>query len=206
MKLVRSIGVIVAAGVVAANANAGAELQFDVNSLTASAPGVFSTSYTGTITLSDDGTSSLTDMLINGTAQNIAAGQLTDFSGSITIVGGVVTGGSFTLEANGTETYTASIVSGSGSVGTSAGATGPFTIDGLTFMGSFSGLTGGTDFAGVDVSKWDVTSSGSFLEFKYAGGTDTDSDIDIFVVVPMPAAASLGAVGLVGLVGVRRRR
>jgi hypothetical protein len=73
-------------------------------------------------------------------------------------------------------------------------------------MGSFSGLTGGTDFAGVDVSKWDVTSSGSFLEFKYAGGTDTDSDIDIFVVVPMPAAASLGAVGLVGLVGVRRRR
>ncbi len=210
MRSLRTFGVIAAAGLIATSAMAGNEIQFDVNSVTAVASGPFGTGFTGTITLSDDANSTLSAILINGSDQGIASGQLSDFSGTITLVGGVVTGGSFTLEANGSETYMASIVAGSGTVGTSAGSTGPFTIDGLTFMGAFSGLTGGTDFAGVDVTPWAGGAvRGSFLEFKFgpnASGVDTDADVDIFAVVPVPAPAALAAAGLVGLASTRRRR
>ncbi len=192
-------------------ANAEQVLQFDVNSLTATASGPFGTGFTGTVTLSDDANSTLTDMLIDGSAQNIAAGQLADFSGTITIMGGTVTGGSFSITDINGAVYSASIVALSGNVGTAAGQTGPFTIDGLTFAGGFANLMNGTDFAGVDVSTWDIPGAirGSFLEFKFgpnAQGIDTDADVDIFAVVPMPAPAAMAFVGLGGLATLRRRR
>ncbi len=192
-------------------AHAGNELQFDVNSLTASANGVFGTGFTGSVSLVDDSNSTLTDMLINGTAQGIAAGQLGSFTGSITIVAGAVTGGSFTITDTSGASYTATIVNGSGTVSNSPGATGPFRIDGLTFNGTFAGLSGGTDFAGVDVTTWSSVQplTGSFLQFKFgpdAQGVDTNTDIDIFAVVPLPTPVGLGVAGLVGIAGLRRRR
>lgn len=192
-------------------ASADTILQFDVNSLTATANGAFGTGFTGSVTLADDVNSSLAGMLIDGVNQNIAAGQLADFTGSITITAGAVTGGSFTIMDTSGATYSASILGGSGSVGTSAGQTGPFTIDGLTFNGVFANLSGGTDFAGVDVTAWNQVPmiTGSFLEFKFGPnlqGVDDDADVDIFASVPTPAAATMGLAGLAGLGVTRRRR
>jgi hypothetical protein len=211
MKMTWLLGTVVMGSVAVTAASAESELQFDVNSLTASAAGAFGTGYTGTVTLADDGNSSLTDILIDGTAQGIAAGQLGSFTGSITIVAGTVTGGSFTITDTSGASYSASIVNGSGTVSSSPGATGPFRIDGLTFSGVFAGLVGGTDFAGVDVTTWSSAEplTGSFLQFKFgpgAGGVDEDADIDIFVTVPLPTPVGLAGVGLIGLATLRRRR
>lgn len=208
MKVVRTLGVIAAAGLAATSAQAAGVLQFDVNSITAAASGPFSTGFTGSVALSSDSNSTLAEILINGTSQNIAAGQLGSFTGTIMITAGVVTGGSFSLSDTGGNTYSASIQNGSGLVKTSAGQTGPFTIDGLTFMGMFNSST----FAGVDVTAWDSAEplGGSFLQFTFGptgpNNTDTDADIDIFVVVPLPAPAGLATAGLIGLAAVRRRR
>lgn len=192
-------------------ASADTVLQFDVNSLTATASGPFGLGFTGSVTLAKDGNSTLTDLLIDGSAQNIAPGQLAAFSGVINLAAGGVTGGSFTITDIGGASYTALIANGVGSVGTAVGQTGPFTIDGLTFSGAFSNLAAGNKFAGVDVSAWAAISSinGSFLQFKFGPdqqGVDSDADADIFAVVPMPAPAALGFVGLAGLGMIRRRR
>ncbi len=191
-------------------AHANTLLQIDLNSLTATASSAgFSTSFTGTISLSDDANSTLNGVKIDGTSQTIGAGfVLSSLTGSITTVGGAVTGGSFSVSVSDgftTDTYTASIVAGSGSINTQAGQ--GFTIDGLTFSGFFSS----TSFAGVNVSVWDSNEplTGSFLNFAFdpgAGTTDADADLDVFVVVPLPTGAGLGLAGLIGLAGVRRRR
>lgn len=224
--------VIASAGSVAMATN---ELQIDVNSLTtqvmgapsASAPdmynadgdlgataglprgGGFGTTFTGSIAMSDDATSVLAGILIDGVNAN-AMGSLSDFSGQIDFNNGSVTGGFLqvdVLETDGitVNTYSAQIIGGMGQITTQAGQ--GFKIDGLTFMGAFSSST----FAGVDVSLWDEAEplTGSFLQFKFdpdANGTDVDSDIDIFVVVPLPTAPALAGVSLIGLLGASRRR
>ncbi len=213
MKMSWLLGTVVMGSVAVTAASAESVLQFDVNSLTATASGAFDTGFTGTVTLADDGNSTLTDMLIDGTAQGIAAGQLGSFTGTIVITAGIVTGGTFTITDTSGASYTASIVDGSGIVSASPGATGPFRIDGLTFSGAFAGLTGvgNTDFAGVDVTTWSSAEplGGSFLQFKFgpdAFGIDTNADIDIFVTVPLPTPFGLAGVGLIGLATLRRRR
>ncbi len=189
-------------------ASAGTEVQIDVNALTATAAPGFSTSYTGDVVLSTNVNSMLAGMLIDGVGQSIT-GTLSDFNGTINIVGGAVTGGGFTVEVLESDlvtmnTYSATIVAGSGTVGTQAGQ--GFTIDGLTFAGVFSSAT----FAGVDVSPWFAAQPlfGSFLQFAFspnAAGVDVQSDIDIYATVPLPAGSAMAFVGLAGLAGVRRR-
>lgn len=191
-------------------ANAGSVLQFDVNSFTAVASGAFSTGFTGSVTMTKDANTNLNDILIDGASQNIATGQLAAFTGVINIVSGVVTSGAFSLTDVSGSSYETQIIGGSGVVGTAAGSSGPFTITGLTFNGLFTNLVNGTDFAGVDVSSWDIGGvSGSFLEFKFgpdANGVDTDADADIFAMVPMPSPVLMGVGGLAGVAGLRRRR
>lgn len=216
MKLLRTLGAVAVVALGATNVQAGGELQFDVNALTATASGTFGTGFTGTMTLTDDfgvatspNNSVLSDILINGVAQNIAAGQLTSFSATISFVAGLVTTGSLTIVANTVETYTATIT-GDAFSDIDEGPAGTFSVDGLTITGLFSGLTGGL-FAGVDVSDWDVLGgvSGFFREFFFtpdASNTDTDTDIDIVAVIPLPTPAALTGVGLLGLAGLRRRR
>jgi hypothetical protein len=191
-------------------AHADSLLQIDLNSLTATASSAgFSTGFTGTISLSHDANSTLNGIKIDGTTQTIGAGfVLSSLSGSITTVAGAVTGGSFSVsvfDGFTTDTYTASIVAGSGLINSQAGQ--GFTIDGLTFSGLFSG----TSFAGVDVTTWDSNEplGGSFLNFAFdpgAGTTDSDADLDVFVMVPLPTGAGLGLAGLFGLGAMRRRR
>lgn len=204
--------VVLAAGAafaVAAAASADSVLQIDVNGLTATAGAGFGTGYTGTLTLSHDADATFNALKIDGVDQPVGAQwSLASFAGSITLSGGVVTGGSFQVDVTDTvvvDTYSASIASGSGMVNTQAGQ--GFTIDGLTF----NGLFGASTFAGIDVSPWHSAQpiGGSFLNFAFmpdAQGVDEDADIDIFAVVPAPGGAGLGLAGLAGLAGLRRRR
>lgn len=192
-------------------AHGASTLQIDLNGLTATASSAgFSTTFTGTISLAHDANSTMEGIKINGASQTLGAGfVLSSLSGSITTVGGAVTGGSFSVsvfDGSVTDTYSASISAFSGSINTQAGQ--GFTIDGLTFSGFFSG----TSFAGVDVTLWDSNEplSGSFLNFAFDPGTgtsDSDADLDVFVVaVPLPTGASLGLAGLIGVGAMRRRR
>ncbi len=190
-------------------ASATIELQIDVNALTAAASGPgFDENFTGSVDLSDNGNSALAGILIDG-VQQAFAGTLNDFTGTINLNNGDVTGGSFTvavLESDNVtiNTYSATISSGAGDVNSQAGQ--GFNIDGLTFQGMFSSST----FAGVDVSAWFDAQplTGSFLQFAFnpnMQGVDTQSDIDIFVTVPLPAGGAMAFVGLAGLASVRRR-
>jgi len=232
---------VIGAAAFASVAYGGRELQIDVNSLTTSVmdamPGAagstfevdsyvannvdgsggtprgggFGLDFTGSISMTDDATSILAGVLIDGMSQSIN-GTLSTFSGQIDFVNGDVDGGNFTvtvLENDGItlNSYTAQITQGVGDISTQAGAPGQFSIDGLTFEGFFSSDV----FAGVDVSDWNEAEPliGSFIQFKFApnaSGVDTDSDIDIFVVIPLPAGGALASAGLIGLLGVRRRR
>ncbi|MFG0257711.1 MAG: hypothetical protein ACF8GE_07420 [Phycisphaerales bacterium JB043] len=182
------------------------ELHLDVNSITVSTAGggaFGGTSHTGTLLLSGDVTTTLADILIDGVSQAESYSTIA-VSGSITLVGGAVTGGGFTITIDGTETYSASIVSGVGAIVAQPGQ--GFLVGGLTFGGFFNT----TSYASVDVTPWDSAEPlhGSFLNFSYGpdgSGVDTDSDLDVYILIPTPAAAGLATVGLAGLT-LRRRR
>jgi opacity protein-like surface antigen len=183
-------------------ADASSLLRFDANSLTASAGAGFGTTYSGSVLLASDGNSVFEDMRIDGTAQTVGPQwSLAGFSGELTFLNGGITGGSFEVSVTDgltTDTYTADLVAGSGGIGTQAGQ--GYLVSGLTF-------------AGVDVSQWNDAEplSGSFLHFAFdpnAQGVDSDADYEIYIeaaVVPLPATAGLGAAGLPGLAGLRRR-
>lgn len=131
------------------------------------------------------------------------SGVLTDITFDITLDGGMVTGGSFSIDLDTGDTY-AGMIGASGHVDDTQ--TG-FTIDGITFSGAFTDA----DFAGVDITDWfnaqgiGTNLEGSFLAFKI-NPDDTGAaivDVDSFVIVPAPAAS---LVLLAGLAGMRRRR
>lgn len=202
----------VAALAMGSAASADTTLQIDLNSLLTTGGGSsFDQNFTGTLSINDDANSTLNDILINGNSQGIASGLLRDVTGSISILSGTVTGGSFSVDAWDTvaqttfNTYSASIVSGSGAVVPQAGQ--GWSIDGLTFSGLFSSTT----FAGVDVTPWDNAEplSGSFINFAFSpdsSGSDADSNMDVFVVIPLPSTAGLGFLGLAAIGAQRRRR
>lgn len=201
--------ILAAAAVLGASGAASAvplELFIDINTLTATWAGAggqaFSLNATGTLTLADNATpSTLAGVRIDGVAQTVTS-TLSSFSGTITLLNGVVTGGSFSTTNADATSYGASVRANSGSVSTQAGQ--GFSIDGLTF----NGLFGSASYAGVNVSPWFNTQpdNGSFLNFAFNGNnTDNNVDVDLYVLVPMPAAAGLGLAGLAGL-GIRRRR
>lgn len=140
------------------------------------------------------------------------SGVLTNFTGSIQLSNGMVTGGSINVTAGG-DSYTAQITPNVGAVSPFVG--GGFKIEGLTFNGQFSGGS----FAGVDVTPWFNSQTlggllGSFLQFNFRPDNDgfAYSDIDLFVnaqVVPLPPAGWAGLATLAGvMVGgyIRRRR
>jgi hypothetical protein len=211
MKTTTFLFAAAAAAGLATAAHADTELQIDVNSLvvsTSGGSGSFGADFTGSLEMNDGPESNLAGLLCDGMPLGID-GTLSDFSGTINLQNGTVSGGSFTIEVTesggGTNSYMAQIASGVGSVEPQAGQ--GFQIDGLTFQGMFSSDT----FAGADVSPWFGAQPlpGSFLTFQFepnANGVDDETDIDIFVVIPLPAGGAMASAALVGLAGVRRRR
>lgn len=212
---------IVAVGLAAGlsgSALAGTVVQLDVNSLTAVASGnTFNSSFTGTLTLSKDANSALANVLKDGVGSGIGftgpfTGASFAFSATFTFTGGDITGVGLSVGA-GSDTYTAVVNSGTGNILPDPGSPGNFIVSAATHDGTFNGLT----FAGVDVSEFfNFLAPGNFINFKITGTavngtsrTDSDVDIDIFAtteVIPLPNPVGLASVGLVGLVGLRRRR
>lgn len=135
---------------------------------------------------------------------------LTDFSGSLTLVGGNVTGGSVEVELSSGDTYTATVQT-AGDINTLT--TGGFTIDGLTMDGQFSDAL----FGAIDVSEFVAAQGdpgqliGSLFKFRFdpsATGAG-NGDMEIYVLVPLPPAAYAGLATLAGvmcLTYIRRRR
>ena len=223
MKYALTAGIAMLAGTTAAMANQ--TLQIDLNALTISvkdgagdASAFGGLTHTGSIDFGFDGAvSQINEIAIqvgNGPFVDQGfSGSLVDFTGSIILDSGMVTGGSFYVEIDSGDTYTALIEDGSGMVET-ANTPGGFTIDGLTWDGKFSDAA----FGNVDVFNWfDVQDmgtnlNGSFLHFNFAADDDTGEgygDVDAFVVVPLPPAALAGAGMLAGIAGfgyIRRRR
>jgi len=128
-------------------------------------------------------------------------GQLTNFTGTVNLVDGRVTGGNFSVVANG-DTYSADIVPQIGAVSNYVG--GGFKLEGLTFNGHFSDGS----FGNINVSPWFNAQNvlnglvGSFLQFNWNPNASGFSfaDMDIFVdVVPLPASAWTGLATLAGI-------
>lgn len=212
---------IVAAGLAAGlsgSALGATVVQLDVNSLTAVASGnTFNSSFTGSLTLSKDSNSALANVLKNGVGSGLGftgpfSGASFAFSATFNFTGGSITGLGLSVGA-GADTYTALVNPGAGNILPDPGSPGNFIVAASTRDGTFNGLT----FAGVDVSEFfNFLAPGNFINFKVTGTsingasrTDTDVDIDIFAtteIIPLPNPVGLASVGLVGLVGLRRRR
>lgn len=215
-----AVATVLAAGTVA---SAEMVLHLDINNIRTQATGPGGVngafgglSHTGAVNFSfEAGITQLAGMDIqtdNGAPvnQNVT-GTLANFTGTINLNNGMVTGGSLTATA-GSDAYTAQITPNVGAVSTFVG--GGYKIEGLTFNGMFSGGT----FAGVDVSPWFNSQTlggllGSFLQFNFSPNNDgfAYSDLDLFVntqVVPLPPAgwAGLATLGCVMVGGYIRRR
>ncbi|MHC4975930.1 MAG: MYXO-CTERM sorting domain-containing protein [Planctomycetota bacterium] len=197
---------------VAPHAHADMMLSMDINSITAlwqpgdGAPLAFDTNATGTIVVTEDASSELVDIRVDGIAQAMSSSLDTVF-GFIDLVAGSVVSGRLGVTMLDGSTYIASIDNTEGKVNTQAGQ--GFTTDGLTFSGAFSNLVGGNLFAGVDVSNYSGTDLlGSFLLHAFspdAFGIDDDTDLEIYVQ-PIPSPGALALMGLGGLALARRRR
>lgn len=199
-------------------------LQFDINSIGvqcintggAATNSFGGLTHTGSINFSLAGSTNLAGMFAQTVAggtwanQNFA-GSLSSLTGSITLVNGNVTGGSFNIGVNGdTDAYTCLIQGGVGKVKSFIG--GGYTVQGLTFAGAFSDA----QFGNVDVSSWFAANGalfGSFLEFNFdpdvngAGFADMDIFVDSTVPLPPAAWAGLGTMGVIAASQwVRRRR
>lgn len=206
----------IAMGILAASGTAAAQtLQFDLNDLKyqvynsdGNASGFDGVTHTGSVNLFFQNPFTRINALNVQTTENGSfdpvpgfTGTLTDVSFIINLEAGVVVGGELSVEVDGTDTYSAALVSGSG--GVEATARG-FTIDALTFDGAFSGGT----YGGADISDWFAAQPllGDLLTFKFnppANGSGF-ADIDLFSTIPAPSAGV--ALAMAGLVATRRRR
>lgn len=206
--------VAVAATAFASSATLAGILHLDVNALSVQSvgatggPGAFGgLNHTGALQLSSGVNSQLADLFFDGVQQNIAFGQLQSFTGTINLVNGGVTGGSFSMTLNNGDTFNTSVQSGAGQVANQIlpGGVQGFSIDGLTFGGVFSGSM----FAGADITPWFNAQplNGSFINFGFnpnSSGFDAAADLDIFLV-PTPAAGGVLGLAMLGL-STRRRR
>ncbi|MEX2217586.1 MAG: hypothetical protein WD749_02405 [Phycisphaerales bacterium] len=220
----KAVGAAVATVLAAGAAVSGAPIfHFDVNGLTvqardaSGASGTFGgLSHTGSLSFGFQGGVSQIAAIgiqetIGGASQNQNfTGVLTSFTGTVNMVNGRITGGTFRITA-GEDFYQADIVPQVGAVSNYVG--GGYKLDGLTFNGQF----GDSQFVNVDVSPWFNMQHlagglfGSFLQFNWAPNASGFSyaDMDVFVdVIPLPPAAWTGMATLagIGLIGYIRRR
>jgi hypothetical protein len=217
--VITALAIVASAGAVA---SATPVLQFDVNQFAAQARNGANvnspfggTTHTGSVNFSfAAGNTVLNGIFIQSTVggafnnANFSGFTLTNFTGSITLNNGQVTGGSLALTLNNADSYICNITPGSGAVSTFIG--GGFKIEALTRNGQFND----SQYGNVNVSPWFNAQGGnglpgSLLQFNFnpnASGAST-SDMDLFVdVAPLPPAAWAGMATLAGAVLVRRLR
>src|ERR1043166_1951255 len=157
----KTIGAAAAAILVTGTAaNADMVLHMDINSIhvqatnSAGLPSPFGgLSHTGAVNFSFQVGSSIIASIDTQNGSNPPvnqnfSGQLVNFTGSINLSSGMVTGGSLTTTINGNDQYSASVTPNVGAVTPYVG--GGFKIEGLTFNGHFTDNT----FGNVDVSTW----------------------------------------------------
>jgi hypothetical protein len=217
MRCVLPIGVSAALGV-CASALATPTLQLDVNAIglqVHNAQGANSAfgglTHTGSINFSFISNATALEGIYVQSSQfgpwidQGFSGSLTNFTGTINLTNGLVTGGSVSVTA-GADSYSCGIVPDIGQVQNYIG--GGFTVQGLTFQGAFSDST----FGNVDVSPWFAANGGlfgSFLEFNFQPNEDGAgvSDMELFVdTVPLPPAAWAGMATMAGFAAFRYAR
>lgn len=212
MRATYGLACALVAGLAAASAQA-TFIHFDINTISVDAGEAFDgESHSGTLDLSASANSSLNAIELDGVNHTLSAG-LNSLDGEIVLLNGQVIGGFIAFTAGDGAEYIATIGGGAGAVDAQAGR--GFRIDGLTQDGLLDNLSGGTSFAGVDVTKMiplddPIQLTGSFLLHGFgpdAGGFDGFVDIDVYADAPVPApgAATLGLCAAV-LGGSRRRR
>ncbi|MBL8764901.1 MAG: hypothetical protein JNM07_11590 [Phycisphaerae bacterium] len=199
---ISKIAILVAAVGMSSAAFAADEYAIDVNDVMAiTSGGLFSTSYTGTVTVAGDSNSVLASVRLDGDDAALTS-TLNALSVTFNLSGGAVTGGSVSLSAMDGSLYTSTLIAGGGG-GVKFQAGQGFSIDALVSSPTFNGPT----FAGADVSSFLVPHDGAVLLFSFdpgVGTSDSISDFEIYGQIPSPGA--LGLLGLGGLVATRRRR
>jgi hypothetical protein len=195
-------------------------IQLDVNALStqtrnaAGAPSAFNgLTHTGSVSFSFDASRSvLFAVAIRQTPDDPFidqgfTGALSNFTGTLNLVGGVVTGGTFTASVNGnSDSYTAQILPDDGSLTSIVQpyAGGGFTISGQTANGLFSDAF----FGNVNVTPWFAFGGapGSFLQFNFNPNAQGQSNADMDIFATVPAPGTLGLLAGAGLLAARRRR
>jgi hypothetical protein len=184
-------------------ASAATELQFDINAVTISASPTVTianlSTYTGTITISDNSQSFLEGILIDPDSQPIS-GTLTAVSGTMNYVGGAIA-------SSPASNLTFTIENSDSSLHTYTGSFDDLTLsnNGITSPLFFSQADANPshldsdDFAGVDVSQWaNQDLDGAAIVSNFPGST---GNLDVFIL-PEPA---IGLIGLAALASLRIR-
>ena len=137
-----------------------------------------------------------------------SAGTLATVGGSMTFLLGTATGVSFSFSNLLGDSYSTTIVSGSGAlVWDTISETYNVTV--RTTGGSFAGFGVDKKFGDVDISAFvpGGAAHGLILDFFIPAGVTTATTIqaEVLVVIPLPQSVAMASVGLLGL-GIRRRR
>lgn len=189
-------------------------LDIDMNGFKVSGGTGMSTTFTGTLTFTSDGNTTIAEVRKNDIDQSFT-GTLASYSGSISFIGGEVSGGDFSIKLTNGDEYEGKfyhfVGAGTSAITKKPGTLNNWRIDAGTHKASFhTGID--SLFGNVDVSEF-IAQNGSLFgelfqfEFEPDGsGIDENVFAEYTVVVPVPPAAGLGLAGLLGVAALRRRR
>jgi len=209
-KLLLASGSVLLTVLGTSSVKADTTLHMDINSITISAfdstgttPTAFTgTGFTGQLQFGVNSNSVIsTD--INDDPNDGFTGNITGFTGSLSLAAGALTGGSVTVTVqNGaaTDTYSYNVLADTGSLARSPDAS-VFNQLGYGLAGDTNnGVFANNNFGGIDVSPWVANEplTGNFFQFHYRPnglGTDQGGDVELYVDT-IPGAKGAPAVGL----------
>ena len=208
-KTVRKLGLclpVIAGLVMVSAASAATQLHFDINNVTATGSPTLTagnaSTYTGTVTISMNGNSSLEGIDIDNVFQTI--------SGTLTAVTGTMnyTGGALASSPSSTLTFTVKNSDNSSHV-----YTGTFSNLDAPNPGALNSLDGevnpshldSDNFAGVDVTGWALQNLDGSVILDNFPGTSTNLEVYIIEQAPEPVMGLVG-LGALALAQGRKRR
>ena len=220
-----AIGAIGAGLLSAASAvQAATLLEMDLNDIVVSrgSETAFSTSFTGTLTLSKDSDAAIVDIRKGNpgfTPSLIASltSNLSDLNGEIELTNGVVSGGFINIALSNGDAYSANITGGSAVFNSVAGQ---FLVAANTDDGTFTDVGADGLFGGVNIDEFvgnlNGTHEGGLFQFGYNGNAiDDEVSLEAEVVsledeqgpvIPLPASAVVGGAMLAGMGALRMLR